>query len=173
MKKSFLFALALLVFTPSLVLAVSDENVTKKRPDKPAQVQVQEIRQELQTKREEVRNRITENHALRLTNRFTAYYQRLSNIIARFQTRLDLLTNEGKITTETQVKLDIAKAKLEAAKSSSDSAITAFFALDPLAKDLAISAHDLYKETLSLLKDALKSLKTITQPTLPAAKEAL
>jgi len=173
MKKSFLLALVLVVLTPSLALAVSDENVTKMRPDKPIPAEVQEIRQELETKREEIRNRIAQIHATRLTKRFDAYYLRLSNIITRFEARLIILQKNSKDIVPTQAKLDLAKAKLVEAKTAGQDAVKALEAIDPPAKELAISAHDLYKETLTLLKDALKSLKTISKPALPANEEAL
>jgi len=173
MKKSFLLALVLVVLTPSLALAVSDENVTKMRPDKPIPAEVQEIRQELETKREEIRNRIAQIHATRLTKRFDAYYLRLSNIITRFEARLIILQKNSKDIVPTQTKLDLAKAKLVEAKTAGQDAVKALEAIDPPAKELAICAHDLYKETLTLLKDALKSLKTISKPALPANEEAL
>ena len=173
MKKSFLLALVLVVLTPSLALAVSDENVTKMRPDKPIPAEVQEIRQELETKREEIRNRIAQIHATRLTKRFDAYYLRLASIITRFEARLIILQKNSKDIVPTQAKLDLAKAKLVEAKTAGQDAVKALEAIDPPAKELAISAHDLYKETLTLLKDALKSLKTISKPALPANEEAL
>lgn len=175
MKKSFLLALVLVILTPSLALAlaVSDENVTKMRPDKPVPAQVQEIRQELETKREEIRNRIAQIHATRLTKRFDAYYLRLASIITRFEARLIILQKNSKDIVPTQAKLDLAKAKLVEAKTAGQDAVKALEAIDPPAKELAISAHDLYKETLTLLKDALKSLKTISKPALPANEEAL
>ena len=186
MKKSFLLALVLVILTPSLALAlaVSDENVTKMRPDKPVPAQVQEIRQELETKREEIRNRIAQIHATRLTKRFDAYYLRLASIITRFEARLIILQKNGKDIVPTQAKLDLAKAKLVEAKTAGQDAVKALQAIDPLkfseqqeerlaARNLATSAHDLYKETLTLLKDSLKSLKTISKPALPANEEAL
>ena len=173
MKKSFLPALVLVVLTPSLALAVSDENVTKMRPDKPVPAQVQEIRQELETKREEIRNRIAQIHATRLTKRFDAYYLRLASIITRFEARLIILQKNGKDIVPTQAKLDLTKAKLVEAKTAGQDAVKALEAKDPPAKELATTAHDLYKETLTLLKDSLKSLKTISKPALPANEEAL
>ncbi len=162
---------------PALASAQSSENVTKRRPDKPAQAQIQEVKQE-------VRSNVAEKHASRLEKRFSSYYIRLNNIITRFQTRLDMLRVEGKIIAPTQTKLDLAKAKLAQAKTMGDEAIMAFKAIDPVkfseqkteafaARDTAKLARELFQETHNLLKDALKELKTISKPALPAAQEAL
>lgn len=180
MQKSLLIALTLIVLTPSLVLAVSDENVTKRRPDAPARVEVQEIRQE----RQEIRSNVAENHANRLEKRFTAYYTRLNNIITRFQARLDLLKSQNKDISAIQTKLDSAKTKLGEAKTKGESAVAAFKAIDPVkfseqktqvlaARDLAVSARKAYLEVHELLKAALKELKTISKPALPAASSAV
>jgi hypothetical protein len=167
MKKHFLLALTILFAVPSLVSATSAENVTKRRPDKPETAQIQEIRQER-------RNNVAENHANRLEKRFAFYHSRLSNIMTRFQARLDLLQKEGKNISISQVKLDAAKAKLADAKVKGDAAIAAFKAIGPAkfseqktevfaARDLANSARKLFLETHELLKLALKELKNITR----------
>ncbi len=159
------------------VQAESDENVTKRRPDRPAQAAIQEIRQEN-------RSKVAENHANRLERRFGFYYDRLSKIIVRFEARLVILDNAGKNTADSKAKLALAKTKLEAAKVAGQEAVVQFRAIDPAkfseqkteafaARDLAVSARKLFQESHQLLKDALKSLKTISKPALPAAKEAL
>jgi chromosome segregation ATPase len=194
MKKNLIFILALiLLINASLVKAVSDENVITRRSEKAAEIQ--EIRTERkenrQEKREEVkenieakRSEIAENHANRLEKRFTAYSTRLSNIIIRFQERLAKLKSEGKSVSSIETELQAAKAKLESAKSKGVEAIAAFRAIDPTsiadqkaalmaARDLANSARKLFEEAHTSLKSALKSLKVISKPALPAASAAV
>lgn len=179
MKKSFILALLIILSVPSLALATSDENVTKRRPDRPAQAEIQEIRQERKEDREEtrekvqeIRSNVAENHANRLERRFAFYYSRLSNIITRFEKRLDILKADGKDITAVSAKLTEVKTKLESAKAKGIEAVAAFKAIDPAkfseqktealaARDLANSARKLFVETHTLLKDALKSLKAI------------
>jgi hypothetical protein len=195
MKKTLLFALTAILFTPSFALAVSDENVTKRRPDSPEQIQVQEIRQdrleerlenreEVQTNLQDRRSNIAQNHANRLERRFKTYYTRLSNIMTRFQTRLDLLKKDGKDTTTAQTKLNASKTKLTEAKTKGDAAVAAFKAIDPAkvseqktelttARDQAVAARKLFVEANDLLKLALKELKNLSKSALPAASAAV
>lgn len=186
MKKSIIVALAILALVPALVHAQGDENVTKRRSDKALEIQEirQERREDISEERQEFRSNVAENHANRLERRFGFYYTRFNNIINRFQTRLDTLKQAGKDTTSVQAKLDLAKAKLLEAKTKGEAAVAAFRAIDPAkfseqkteafaARDLANQARDLFKQTGNLLKDALKALKTLSKPALPAASAAV
>lgn len=172
MKKYLLIVATALLLTPITVRAESDENVTRRRPDHPAQAEIQEIRQDRMEDRQERRSNIAENHANRLERRFTFYYTRLSNIIIRFEKRLDILKADGKDIAAVSAKLTEVKTKLESAKAKGAEAVAAFRAIDPAkfseqktealaARDLANSARKLFVETHTLLKDALKSLKAI------------
>ena len=183
MKKILTFALATLLFIPTLVHAESDENVTKRRPDRPAQVEIQEIkgtrmedrqenREEFKDKMQEVRSNVAENHANRLERRFAFYYSRISNIITRFGKRLDILKADGKDISDASAKLGSAKSTLELAKAKGAEAVSAFKAIDPAkfseqktqvltARDLANSARKLFLDSHTLLKDALTALKAI------------
>ena len=178
--KKYIYLTVFTIFCFSFVVqthAVSDENVTKRRPDKPIQAQIQEIRQEM-------RSNVAERHANRLERRFKFYFERFTKIITRFQTRLDLLKSDGKDVTSIQTKLDSAKTKLSEAKIKGEAAVAAFRAIDPakfseqkaealVARDLAKSARVLFQDTHKLLKDALKDLKVISKPALPASEESL
>jgi hypothetical protein len=179
MKKYFYLSILFVLCSvfASQVKAQSDENVTKRRPDRPAQVEIQEIRQDR-------RSNVAENHANRLERRFAFYYSRLSNIITRFEKRLDILKADGKDITAVSAKLAEVKTKLESAKAKGTEAVAAFKAIDPAklseqktqivaALDLTNSARKLFIETQTLLKDALKSLKAISKPALPAASAAV
>lgn len=179
MKKYLMTALALTVLAPTIAFAQGDENVTKRRPERA--VEIQEIRQD---NRQNLRSSVAENHANRLERRFGFYFARLGNIIARFQRRLDALKTAGKDTTAVQAKLDAAKSKLAEAKAKGAEAIAAFKAIDPAkfseqraeafaARDLATAARKLFVETHTLLKEALRLLKTISKPALPAASAAI
>ncbi len=179
----------------SQVKAESDENVTRRRPDSPERVEIQEIRQDRREERQEnreevreqvqeIRSNVAENHANRLERRFAFYYSRLSNIITRFEKRLDILKADGKDVTSVSTKLTEVKSKLESAKAKGVEAVNAFKAIDPAkfseqktqvlsARDLANEARKLFVETHTLLKDALKALKAISKPAVPAASSAV
>ncbi|MBP9670542.1 hypothetical protein KBD75_04035 [Candidatus Woesebacteria bacterium] len=196
MKKYSLLLVAIaLLITPLIVKAESDENVTRRRPDRPAQAEIQEIRQDRREERQEnreevreqvqeIRSNVAENHANRLERRFTFYYSRLLNIISRFEKRLDILKADGKDISTVSAKLTDVKSKLESAKVKGVEAVNAFKAIDPakfseqkaealVARDLANEARKLFVETHTLIKDALKSLKTMSKPALPAASAAV
>lgn len=184
MKKYILLVTTAVLLFPSVAFAQSDENVTKRRPDRPNQAEIQEIRQERMEDRQEIRSNVAQNHANRLERRFEFYYKRLTNIITRFERRLDILKADGKDVSAVNTKLTAVKTKLAEAKSKGDSAVAAFKAIDPAkfseqktqvlaARDLATEARKLFIETHTLLKDALKSLKAISKPALPAASAAV
>lgn len=173
---SIFFVVLCSLFT-SQVRAESAENVTRRRPDRPVQAEIQEIRQER-------RSNVAENHANRLERRFAFYDSRLRNIITRFEKRLDILKADGKDITAVSAKLTEVKSKLESAKAKGVEAVAAFKAIDPAqfseqkvesfaARDLAVATRKLYLEVHVLLKDALKALKVISKPALPAASVAV
>lgn len=135
-------------------------------------------------KGQEWREKIAENHANRLERRFKFYYERMIMITERFQKRIDTLKEAGKDTANVQSKLDSTKTKLEEARKKGEEAVTAFRTIDPAkwneqktqimaARDLAMNARKLYFEARELLKVALKELKTLFKPALPAASVAV
>lgn len=182
MSKKFLLALSLFFLFPALALAQGDENVTTRRSDRA--VEVQEIRQERVEDQSQIRSRVAENHANRLERRFQFYYIRLTNIITRFEARLDILATAGKDTAPSAAKLAAAETKLAAAKLKGEQAVAAFRAIDPAkfaeqkqeltaARELADAARTLFQEAHRLLQDALTELKNISKPALPAASAAV
>jgi hypothetical protein len=194
MNKYLIIVLTLMFLSnTSLVQAISAENVSQRRKENA--VQIQEIRTERKEEREENReevkeniqarrNELAENHAIRLEIRFTAYYTRLSDIISRFQNRLSILKSEGKAVENIEAELSKAKVSLDSAKLKGAEAVAAFKAIDPTsltdqktallaARDLANAARKLFADTHTSLKSALKSLKLISRPALPAASAAV
>ncbi len=190
--KKILIALIALLIAPSMIYATTDDDVTKRRPEKAAIQEIREerkeekaeLKEEFKEKIQEFRSRVAENHANRLENRFNFYYKRLSNILTRFNKRLEILKSSGKDVASLQTKLDTASAKLESARLKGAEAVAAFRAIDPAkfseqkaearsARDLAMNARTLFKETHTLLKEALRSLKLISKPALPAASPAV
>lgn len=181
-KTTWLFVLSFIFFSialPALAQDASIEASPLRRRDEIREVRQAEI-QEIQAERQQIRSQVAENHANRLTRRFQFYFDRLTNIITRFRARLEILRTAGKTVTSIEAKLDLAEAKLTAAKAKGNDAIAAFQAIDPAkfaeqktellaAKDLALSAKQLFQEAHQLLKDALKELKTISKPALPAS----
>lgn len=130
----------------------------------------EEVRELRAENRQEVRSMVAENHANRLERRFKFYYDRLSGIATRLQTRLETLKSEGKDTTNALAKLTEAKTKLESAKTLGSQSVAAFRAIDPAkfeeqkaeakaARDLANQARVAFKEALSLFKNVLKEVK--------------
>ena len=184
MRKSLLLGLTLILLMPSYVLAESAENVTRRRPDRAERPAIQEIREEQRENREERRSNVAENHANRLEKRFGFYFDRLNAIVARFNTRLSTLNSSDPAVVKIKAKLTLAKTKLLEAKTKGDEAIDAFRSIDPAkfaeqkaaaleARDLANSARKLYLEVHTLLKEAVKELKMVSKPALPAASAAV
>lgn len=163
----FLIGLVLLV-SPTKLYAADSPFVPaaspRFRPDRP---QIQEISQD--TSRS-----VAQIHAERLSRHFIFYFNRETNIINRFQERLDLLKAQGVNTLAAQSGLDKAKSKLAAAKLAGDAAISAFDAITPAkpatehleliaARDLALKARQAFLDVNSSLKIAVKALKLISK----------
>lgn len=126
--------------------------------------------------REPALSRNTQERVINLSrniiNRLTAAVERMDNIIARLETRIEKLKVLGVDTTSAEIKLTDAKNALAAAKDTleelnsvetslkSDAPRAAFRSI----RTQFIGAHDLIKqtrtllaETVALLKDAVKS----------------
>ena len=175
MKKALLLVplILIIVATPA---SAEDKNPRETRIENRQEVREEirenreEVRELRQENRQEVRSVVAENHANRLERRFKFYYDRLSGIASRIQTRLDTLKSNGKDTTTALAKLTEAKTKLESAKTLGAQSVAAFRAIDPAnfeeqkteakaARDLANQARAAFKDALALLKAVLKEVK--------------
>jgi len=130
----------------------------------------QENRDERQDNRQERRDDFAQRHATRLSNRFGFYYDRLSTIMSKIETRFANLSEDGKDMSAAQAKLAEAKTALSSAKSYSDQAIAGFEAIVPAeyesqrtqalaARDLANNAREQFKLAVSLMKEAVQLAK--------------
>lgn len=175
MKKIILVTLLLLISTLP-VYAEENRTLRETRLENREEIknEIKENREEMREvmteNRQEVRSVVAENHANRLERRFKFYYDRLSGIATRLQTRLTTLKSGGKDTSIAETKLTEAKTKLETAKSLGSQAVAAFRAIDPAkfeeqkaeaiaARDLANQARVAFKEALSLFRSVLKEVK--------------
>lgn len=175
MKKIILASL-LLILSTSTTHAEEDRTLRETRVENRQEVreEVKENREDMRAlraeNRQEVRSVVAENHANRLERRFKFYYDRLSGIAARLQTRLDTLKSTGKDVSTAQTKLTEAKTKLESAKNLGAQSVAAFRAIDPAkfeeqkveavaARDLANQARTAFKDALVLFKNVLKEVK--------------
>lgn len=176
MTKKTLLVLPLLIFSVTTVQAEDTQTLRETRMENRQEIkgEIKENRQEIKEmrveNRQEVRSVIAENHANRLERRFKYYYDRLSGIAKRIETRLATLKSQGKDTASADAKLTSAKTTLESAKSLADQAVAAFRAIDPAkfdeqkaealaARDLANQARVAFKDALSLFKSVLKEVK--------------
>ncbi len=169
-KLSLLIPVIALSLTAIPVHASLQERVNTRQNKMEEQVENrQENREERQENRQEKRTIRFEDHGTRLEARFTAYYTRLNNIITKVQARIDASTDKD--TTTAQSKLTEAKNTLAEAKSLADSAISQFKAIDPAkweeqkeaakaARDTANKARQSFLDTLKLINDSVKLLKS-------------
>lgn len=171
-----------LLLVPLLLLSMAtpafaeDKTLRETRQENRREVreEIKENREEMRElrteNRQEVRSMVAENHANRLERRFKFYYDRLSGIATRLQTRLDSLKSTGKDTSSALSKLTEAKTKLESAKTLGAQSVAAFRAIDPAkfeeqkaeakaARDLANQARVAFKDALVLFKSVLKEVK--------------
>ena len=176
MKKILLFVLPLLLVSVAPAYAEDAKTLRETRMENRQEIksEIMENRQEVKDMRvenhQEIRSLVAENHANRLERRFKFYYDRLSNIARRLETRLATLKSDGKDTSVADTKLTEATTKLETAKSLGEQAVSAFRAIDPAkfaeqkeqalaARDLANQARVAFKEALSIFKSVLKEVK--------------
>ncbi len=161
---------------------VRQEAVEKRRLEAQDKVQeradtTQDRTQKSQEAREaktaERRGDLAQVHAERLQRRFGFYYERLSGLIQKLESRLATMAQDGADVAAAQSKLGEAIASLEEAKILTDQAIAAFLEIDletetareqaQAAKELAQEARELYREAVSLIKEALRLAKATNQ----------
>ncbi|GAB4026183.1 MAG: hypothetical protein Fur0011_0930 [Candidatus Microgenomates bacterium] len=171
-----------LILVPLLLLSITtpifaeDQTLRETRQENRREIResIKENREEMRElrteNRQEVRSVVAENHANRLERRFKFYYDRLSGIASRLQTRLDSLKSTGKDISSALSQLTEAKAKLESAKTLGTQSVAAFRAIDPAkfeeqkaeakaARDLANQARLAFNDALLLFKGVLKEVK--------------
>ncbi|NMC36331.1 hypothetical protein GYA49_04775 [Candidatus Beckwithbacteria bacterium] len=139
------------------------------------QTQIQEHRESIQNKleesqqnRQQKRIEIAEKHREQLQERFQNYITRLSQLIAKIQTRITNEVNNGKDMTEAQAKLDEAQVKLDKATATSKEAQAAFAAITSnegqdeqirAARELTTQTREQFKATVELIHEAIAQLK--------------
>lgn len=128
------------------------------------------IKEEITEKKDqrmEQRDTLIQNHADRLTNRFSNYVKRLDNIINKLKERLQILEDEGIDVSESLAKITEAEKAFENAKNYADEAIGIFNNPESeredllRAKELVSNSRKEFKNTLSLLKEAVRIAKSL------------
>lgn len=157
--------LILALLTPSFVRA--DEDTTREGTLRDRiQQKMDNVKSKIEGRVEERqirRDKRAENHANRLNERFGNYYDRLNKIIEKVQTRLTNMMADGKDVDASQVKLNEAKTKLEAAKALGDESVLLFNSIEAdkfeAQKDIAISAKDKANEARKAFIESHKLIK--------------
>lgn len=196
MKRSILVlavVASLLVVSP-----VKAEDASIAPSSSPTTSGIRQVRQEMKQERQELRDeRKTTMQAIRgqfnltrasaratmLTKKFEFIAKRFDSILGRFDSRITTIESSNKsiVLTTVKAKLADAKAKLVLARAAGILAVDGFKAItanstkDDFAKlqVLVKTANDAYKAVNVALKDALKELKTVSKPALPAASAAV
>lgn len=138
------------------------QNLQDRAPEQ-AQEQVQNALQQ----RTQARERVAAMHAMRLQRRFDFYYQRLTKITEKIETRLQLLVDQGVDVTSAQAGLNNAMMLLEEAMEKSNEAIAKFESIDPedyqaqraialQARDEAQAARQAFQQALTELRQAVR-----------------
>lgn len=133
---------------------------------------VQERQTERVSNRQERRSDFAQQHADRIEHRFALYAEHLFNIANRIETRAQMMSNNGKNTTETLVKVSEARTFITSAQTKGAEAVNKFRSIDPAtydsqrdvalaAKDLAEAAREDYKTARDLLQEAVRLLGSL------------
>lgn len=118
----------------------------------------------LQENRENRISLMAQAHADRLTRRFGFYYLRLSKLIDKIQTRLDVLATSGQDTTQAQNALDEASTMLEEANRLAQAAIAEFESAaseSQSAAELSRSAAELAKQARAQFVEVVLQLRVV------------
>lgn len=131
--------------------------------------QYEERREEVRTQMQERRADFAQQHAERLERRFALYAEHLLNVASRIETRAQMMSKNGKNTTEALEKVTEARTYIAAAQANGEDAVSKFRSIDPAdyetqreialaARDLADSARVEFVTALDLLHDAVRIL---------------
>lgn len=163
-----------------------DETEPNTAPDEEASIQIQEQPGQAQKKAEQARDgtlpdqetaqqtqkqtqaraQMLNQHAMRIQKRYTFYYQRLTSISEKIETRLEKLAEEGKDVTQGQERLADALKLLEQAMEKAETAQEGFNNVEPedyqaqrrialQARDDALQAQALFMQTLLEMRQAV------------------
>lgn len=125
----------------------------------------------------------TAARAIMLSKKYAFISNRFNNIISRFETRINILVKAGKQSELVNVSAKLAEAQkqLVLANTASVNVMNAFSAISTISTKgdftnlqiLIKTANGEYKKVNTLLKVALKELKAISKPALPASSSAV
>lgn len=131
--------------------------------------QFEQRREEVRTQMQERRADFAQLHADRIEFRFNIYTEHLLNLANRIEVRAQMMSNNGKNTTEALEKVTEARTYIAAAQANGEDAVSKFRSIDPAnyetqreialaARDLADSARVEFVTALDLLHDAVRIL---------------
>lgn len=136
--------------------------------------QTEQSQEQAQDKMQQNRNNIAAVHAFRLEKRFTFYYQRLTKIAEKIETRLQLLADEDIDVTSAQQSLANTLLLLEQAMEQSNIAIANFKSIDPTQyqtqRQLALQARDEAIKARQLFNQALIEMQQVVQEAISATE---
>ncbi len=135
----------------------------------------EEIREQVQANLQERRADFAEQHADRIERRFNLYTKHLLNIASRIETRAQMMSKNGKNTTEVLAKVTEAKTFITSAQLKGAEAVSKFRSIDPSTyetqREIALTARDLagagredFKSARDLLHEAVRLLANNQQP---------
>ena len=128
----------------------------------------------IQLQRQEVRSTVAQIHSKRLEMRFDFYYERLSNVSKKLETKLTLLEEAGVDTSTASGSLKIADEKLATAKKLADDTTQSFNQIvendyqvqkqqSQQSQTLAKQAKVAFQTVVGVLKDVVDSAKELEE----------
>lgn len=131
--------------------------------------QFEERREERVENRQERRADFAQKHADRIERRFNLYAEHLLNVANRIEARAQMMTKNGKNTTEALAKVTEARTYITSAQSKGAEAVAKFRSIDATnydtqraialeARDLAEAGREDFKTARNLLHEAVKTL---------------
>jgi hypothetical protein len=131
--------------------------------------QFEERREERVENQQERRADFAQQHAERLERRFALYAEHLLNVANRIETRAQMMSKNGKNTTEALAKVTEARSYITSAQTKGAEAVATFRAIDVTtydtqraialdARDLAEASREDFITARDLLREAVKTL---------------